>query len=89
MSDEITTGKIRSSIESKDDGWIIRIRDDNNPDINIECFSVQEYAQKIGEVGESYDKIDVVWSKDMYLKPEHFEQVQEQMSQYKEMEQEE
>ena len=63
MSEELRkVGKLRSSIESKEEGWVIRIKDDNNPDINIECFSVDEYAVKIGDAGKPYDDIEVVWS---------------------------
>ena len=77
-------GKIRSSIESFEDSWIIRITDENNKETNIECKDVEEYSNNIAFVGEAYDSIDVTWSKDMYLKPEHFEEVHAQMANYKE-----
>jgi len=77
-------GSIRSSIESRDDSWIIRITDDDNDQINIECKDVQEYSKQIAIVGEAYDEIEVIWSKDMYLKPKHFEEVHAQMANFKE-----
>jgi len=81
---EENIGYIDSSIESKGDSWIIRIRDVSDTDVNIECNSVDEYAKKIEEIGQKYSKIEVNWMKDVYLKPEHFSQVQEQMALYKE-----
>ena len=43
---EENIGYIDSSIESKGDSWIIRIRDVSDTDVNIECNSVDEYAKK-------------------------------------------
>lgn len=63
-------------------GWRIRLTDtvDGREEL---CGSMEEFVQKIEELGADYGgDIEVKWSKDDNVTPEHFAQVQQAISKY-------
>lgn len=76
---------IKANIEENGLGdWLIRVYD-SFEESTVFCNDVDEFSQNIEEIGEKYKgKIEIEWSKDENVTPEHFMQVQAQMSRYKE-----
>ncbi len=78
-------GMIESVIKTSPLGrWYIELTDTGNPDAQpVHCLDIYEYADKIEEMGKSYDGVvEVIWSSDEGVTPEQINEVRMQMNAY-------
>jgi len=75
---------IESIIKSNPIGkWYIELRDTTQEDKFEICLDIEEYAQKIEEMGEEYGgDIEVVWSAEDNVTKEQINEVRMQINAY-------
>jgi len=78
---------IESIIKSNPIGrWYIELSDttkEEDPENRIICFDINEYSQKVEEMGAEHDgKVEVVWSSDENVTPEQINEVRMQIMAY-------
>ena len=78
---------IESTIKSNPVGrWYIELNDatkEEDPENRIVCLDIDEYSQKVEEMGAEHDgKVEVVWSSDDNVTPEQINEVRMQIMAY-------
>jgi len=82
------SAKFTANIEEdkNNDSWLIRLTDTLDNRVAL-CKSLEEFKINLEEFGDDYGgDVEVIWSKDQDVTDEHFKEIHNGMSAYKEKE---
>jgi lipid II:glycine glycyltransferase (peptidoglycan interpeptide bridge formation enzyme) len=77
--------KFISHVEQNENGgWYIKLTD-TFEDTNVECANLDEYKEKLEEMGSLYgNDIEVQWTRSKNLSPKNMEELQDKMAKLQE-----